>query len=789
MSKHDFPHRRALALAVAAAGLQLLTTAPATYAAEGVLEEVIVTATRRSTSIQDIPYNISAISGDMMERQLIVDQADLMRAMTGVSVVDRGYRNSGVVNAITIRGLNVDGAANGDFALNAVPSVGVYVNDTPLFANFLLKDIERVEVLRGPQGTLYGSGSLGGTVRYIMRAPDLSGFSGRLDGSASVTEGSDGYNWSSDGVVNIPLSERAALRLAAGTVQNDGIVDYVNVYVLDNQGLPAAPDGVLSDTAQYRKVEDADDVDIRYVRGSLLFEPDDDWRVLLSYQHQEDEIGSRRQPTEGLDGWGNNYGDLENGSIQLEPSSREVDLAALEIEVDLGFATLTSSTSYYDHSGDSVSENTGFYAQVGWLGAYYYNYPRPMASAVRSYEDEAFVQELRLVSTGEGPIDYLIGGFYMDQDRAATQDSYLRGFKRWATADGFGDLIADDQDFGYKGDESYTEMALFGELTWHITERWHATVGARWFDNDFEIDGEMLVGIWTEDIFRFRDRSHFEGDESDVLFKANLSWDIDDDTMLYGTISEGYRRGGANVAPVTGFFAENPVWQTYGSDSVVNYELGIKGNTQRLRYSAALFLVEWDDVQLNTATPNWGFFAAQNGDEAETRGIELELEGLIGERLSYNFGYTYLDAELTADMVRPDNGAVIAPDGTRLPGSAENTFSAALEYTQPLASGMSWRTNLGLYYQDESENAINQSSRFRQTLDDFTMLNLSTSLETDQWTATLWARNLTDEEGVTGVYKEEYMGTDPAQNYYGNGSKQLYSQPRTIGLSLGYRFE
>ncbi|MDZ7768444.1 MAG: TonB-dependent receptor plug domain-containing protein [Woeseiaceae bacterium] len=142
------------------------------------LEEIVVTATRRESSVLDIPYNISAISGTTLEEALVVDNWELMRNVAGASVVDRGYRNAGVINSIMIRGLNLDGSALGDYALNTVPTVSTYVNDTPIFANFILKDIERVEVLRGPQGTLYGSGSLGGTVRYIMREPDFEAFSG-----------------------------------------------------------------------------------------------------------------------------------------------------------------------------------------------------------------------------------------------------------------------------------------------------------------------------------------------------------------------------------------------------------------------------------------------------------------------------------------------------------------------------------------------------------------------------------------------------------------------------------
>ena len=136
------------------------------------LEEVIVTATSRAESTQDIPYNISAITGADIEAQNIVDSNELMRNIAGISVVDRGYRNQGHMNSIVIRGVNVDNGVNGDVGLSSVPTVATYVDNTPIFANFLLKDVERVEVLRGPQGTLYGSGALGGAVRYIMKKPD-----------------------------------------------------------------------------------------------------------------------------------------------------------------------------------------------------------------------------------------------------------------------------------------------------------------------------------------------------------------------------------------------------------------------------------------------------------------------------------------------------------------------------------------------------------------------------------------------------------------------------------------
>jgi len=298
----------ALAAAVTAACM----TAPAALQAQeddGVMEEILVTATRRETTIMDVPYNISTISGQALAEAQIFENADLMRQVAGAGVVDRGHRNQGVINSIMIRGLNIDGAALGDYALNTVPTVSTYVNDTPIYANFVIKDVERVEVLRGPQGSLYGSGSLGGTVRYIMNKPDPAEFDGSVFTWLSQTDGSEGTNYGGDFMLNIPMSETSAFRLAAGTLQGAGIVDYVNVYELDSEGLPVAPNGVLDPATSYREVEDADEVDITYARASFYFEPSDKFNALFSYQMQEDEIGGRRQQTDGLDGFGEAYSD------------------------------------------------------------------------------------------------------------------------------------------------------------------------------------------------------------------------------------------------------------------------------------------------------------------------------------------------------------------------------------------------------------------------------------------------------------------------------------------------
>ena len=797
MLSHEKSKRSALSLAIARALFAGTGIVGATAAAQGQavtpnreLEEIVVTATRRNENILDVPYNISAVSGESIALAQILDTPELLRSVPGVSMVDRGQRNAAVVNGIRIRGLNVDSAGLGDYALSSVATVSTYVGDTPLYANFLLKDIERVEVLRGPQGTLYGSGSLGGNVRYVMAQPKLGELSGSIGGSVSKVDGADSEGWAGDMTLNLPIGDKFALRFNLSRADYPGITDYVNLYVLDSNGIPVAPNGILDPAAEYYSKKNADSVEIWYGRASARWQPTDAVDVTLNYFFQQDDVGGRRQPTPGTDGYGRPYGKYENGSIQLEPSSRDVDLTSLEIDVDLGFATLTSSTAYYDHSGDSTSENTGFYAHAGFLG-FYYNYPRPMASALRTYEDKGFTEELRLVSQGDGPIDYVAGLWYQDQSLLATQDSFLRGFKAWwdTVAPGAADAVTGDQDFIYRRDESFQDFAVFGELTWHVTDRLRLTGGLRYFDNKSRND--TLIDLPAYASFSSLTEATFKSSENDVLFKANAAFDLTKDHLLYATISQGYRRGGSNAVPTVpppeGHYYEDPRWQVYKSDTVTNYELGVKGMLGSLRYDLGAFYIDWQKPQFNTATPNWGFFVVANGKSAKSSGIELELSGNFTDRLTYSFGYTYTDAQLTADFISPI-GTLIQVDGTRLPGAPETLLNAAIDYRMPLGSNYELITHLNTFYQSETRNSLDSDPRFDVTLKSFQIWDAAVTLAASKWSAVLWMKNLSNERGVTGVFTEAYMGTDPAVGYYGNGAKDLISLPRTVGLTMTYNF-
>ncbi|WP_304176399.1 TonB-dependent receptor [Phenylobacterium aquaticum] len=782
---------RSMLMATTAVSLSLMASQAlaeaAKPAADATVAEVVVTATRREERVLDVPYNISAVSGQAIDQAKVQSTAELLRTVPGVSVVDRGYRNQGVSNSIQIRGLNVDSAILGDYAVSAVAPVSSYVNDTPLFANFALKDVDRVEVLRGPQGTLYGSGSLGGTIRYILHAPELGQFGGKVSATTSQVTGSGGLGWAGDGTINIPLGDKVALRITGSIQDYPGLTDYVNIYKLDSTGAPVAPNGVLSSAAVYETKKDADTVNIKYGRAALRVQPAEWLDMTLSYARQSDDIGGRRQVTRGVDGYGHVYGKYDNGSVQLEPSSREVSLTALETTVDLGFATLTSSTSSYDHHGDSVSENTGYYAKNGWL-SFYYNFPRPMASAVRSYSDRAFIEEIRLVSQTKGPLDYVVGGFYEKQKLGATQASYLRGFKRWwdAAYPAFKAEVQSDQDFAYDRHEDFTDKALFGELTYHVNDRLQVTGGVRWFDNQSKSHTFMDVPVYTS--LSAPTNASFQKSDSKALYKANVSWKFGERGLAYATVSEGYRRGGANAVPTIGRYAEDARWQQYGPDRVVNYEAGLKGISHGITYNAALFYVDWKDIQINTVTPNWGFFVAQNGGTARSQGLEAQIDGRL-EGVHYSLGYTYTDAKLTENAYPPTGSLTpVARKGARLPGTAEHAVTFALDHAMTLSNGVVLTGRLNGYYQSATRNAVTTSTRLNVGLAPFQIWNTSATATFDKWSATLFVKNIFNADGVTGRFTEGYMGTDPADGYYGNGAKDLITLPRTVGLTLDYPF-
>ena len=339
------PHNPRVAASVAAilaAGAQLY--APPAAAAE--IDEIVVTATRRSESVSDVPYNISAIGGAEIANAGITDLQGLTHMIPGLVGPDLGPRAGNINDTLIIRGLNAS-AVNAENQDIAAPAVSTYVDETPLFVNLKMTDIARVEVLRGPQGTLYGSGSLGGTVRMIHNEPDPTSTSFDVSTRASKTENAANPNEAVDFIGNLPISDTMAFRASGGYERLAGFTDALSVAVLGPGAQPvlADPSNPLTSPPVFTEHRGIDWSNTWYARAALLWKPTDALKLTWSYQHQTDQSGgySQVQP-----------GDRYDQTLYMDqPGSFQTDLGAFDVSYDAGFATVSSSSSYTNQSAFS----------------------------------------------------------------------------------------------------------------------------------------------------------------------------------------------------------------------------------------------------------------------------------------------------------------------------------------------------------------------------------------------------------------------------------------------------
>ena len=239
--------------------------------------------------------------------------------------------------------------------------------------------------------------------------------------------------------------------------------------------------------------------------------------------------------------------------------------------------------------------------------------------------------------------------------------------------------------------------------------------------------------------------------------------------------------------PLVGTFAEDPDWQIYQADSVVNYEAGVKGRAGDITYDVSAFYVDWNNPQLNTATTNFGFFAVRNGESARTYGLEAAVDGYLGDSVRYQLGYAYINAELTGDILSPE-GVVLGFDGDRLPGVPEHMINWALTYDTPISDTWSLYLRTDGNYQSSTRNSIGTNETFNVPLEGFAFFNATATVSNGPWSVSAWVRNIINEEGVTGLFSEAFMGTAPESGYFGNGNKEFLSLPRTLGVTTTFVF-
>ena len=815
------------------------------------LEEVIVTAQRRTQNVQDIPYNISVVGAEDLQRTGTTGLNQLAHVVPGLTSVDAGPAARGNTNDLTLRGLRTDGPGgagnNGtDVPAQSVNSVSTYFGETPVFFPIALHDIDRVEVLRGPQGTLYGSGAQAGTIRFIPKRPAFDAFGGEVGASGSSTSGANGKgNGSIDAVLNMPLSTHLALRVVAGDERLAGFINQVALWQRDGAGpyAPASrsdPNDLYSGPVLGPERRGTNNSEQMYARAALRWQPADAWDVQFDYFHQHTTVddvqtsnptypgcvvnlaigrdcgtpADPRFPTSAFSVPAGGTYDATNAALQ--PYDDKLDLASLVGTVDMGLATFTSATSVYRDQSKATSEIVGNFVIPGVLNyldaysAYYHNYPRPLALETTPVNENSFTQEIRLVSNHGHKFDYVVGAFYRNQRVSSDTRQYLTGATDFIQAvtgtPPTGNAAAfPDLEFRYDRETRFVDEALFGELTYHVTSAWQFTGGARLFRQKFDGTAVELIPL-ADPVTDYGPTVHQS--VNDHVFKLNTSYELMPTTRIYATYSEGFRRGGANALPTSGGYASLPVYQTFAPDLAKNYEIGIKGTAfgQRLRYSADAFLIDLDTFQFALANLS-GIPGTFNGRTARSKGTELELQARITNRLSATLGHAYTDATVTKSVQLFDLGycldntgnlvygicpLVSLQSGALLPGVPKQTFSAALDYQQPLAHALSTAWSLNFHadfvYRDSAGSVIDPASRSYFVIPSSTMANASVALVAGSaWICTVFVNNVTNEAGYSGGRgtAKDPVTQLPLPNFT---ATRVVARPRTIGFRVGYKF-
>jgi outer membrane receptor protein involved in Fe transport len=790
-------------------------------AREGI-ETIQVTASRRTSTVQEAPLNITALDGDVMKDQNLGDLSDIARFVPGLSIPEQGARGG---NSIIVRGLNTNATGPGSDG----GTVATYFGEMPLAVDVRLIDVDRVEVLIGPQGTLYGAGSLGGAIRYIPKKAELDEKSFEFTVDAFSGGESDSLGNESSFVVNFPLiNDELAIRASVNYYKDPGFIDYS--YIVKEGGV-SNPDKI----ADTRKVKDANGEEVITSRIALRWMPNDWFDGTLTYLHQTQNVEGRTISNYKTLGEGNPLRDIigkyESAARYLEPEEDTDSLISLEMKMDLGFAELVSASGYSKNENIGQRDQTDLLLANPWS---YETFPSFSAFTRETGESNNFTQEIRLVSQSESNLSWIVGGYYNKSvlDNALSEE-YTPNYAAFAGSD-----RKDDLEYLQFSDGETIEKALFGELSYQVNDKLNVTVGARFYEYEIKAGSAFTLGLWNwkddliGDSLEFNPdkiiRTKSDGDGS--LFKLNVSYQFTSDVMGYATVSEGFRLGGTNgiaacpdPLPDGQTLCALPHEVSYEPDTTINYELGFKSTwfNNQFHFNAAIFNVEWDDAQVGgAATENGGLPYTTNAGTANSKGLEISSRAMLSDNLIAFATYSYAKAELTDDVLNlfskieefDSNGNTnyssharflavqseySGEDGDRLPGAPENQISFGLNYNTEVFDDKALDIIYGLTYQSDIITRAGLKSE-GEKLPGYALSNLSATVSGDAWSATLYIDNLFDKYAAASTrstgrdagfaeFPEERGNPNTVNMYRAYGHYVI--APRTIGVKFNYFFD
>jgi iron complex outermembrane recepter protein len=720
-------------------GLLALTgAAAAANAAEQIsLEEVIVTATRRAQEVQDVPASVAVVDPQEFAAGGLTSLSGVLKYVPGVNFNDGGAPGQG---SITMRGV-----AN----IFSTPSVGIYLDDIPYGsvtafaegANFaldaLLGEVERVEVIKGPQGTLFGAASMGGSVRYITKDPSLTDFGGRFSTDLSDTS-QGGFNQLYKAGIDLPLvNDKLALGVSGFYQDNDGFLD---------QAL--------------RPDDNVNDAQLRGYQATLLFRPAEPWRIKLNYQDQRSEFtGQNSVPFSAITGEPV-FGKYELSTAGEEPTEIEFELSSATIEYQGSWGTATLASSYQEFSQIAIVDLTRFFGPLvdAQVGAPPGTNTVPLDSRIST---DRWAHEFRLTSSNNEHLEWLVGLYYTKEESSNFQGA-----------------VASPSNFNLVTQQfpsNYEEKAAFGNLTYYFTPKFDATVGVRLSSNDM---GVLFSGTGFLAGPNLPEQT-VSDDVQTYLF--NMRYRPNDDMSLYFRAANGYRPASANlplIDPSTGDILSVPFVK---ADTLWSYELGAKGNLSdtAFGYDVAVYLIKWKDLQVFRSFQGVNVGGNADSDVTAT-GVEATLTYQPSSAFNLAASLAYSQSELDEDD--PSIGGL---EGEQLPGIPEWTFSLSGNYDFMLGS-LDAFVGGGVSYQDSRNTSFDGGvgnggvviapPNRNFTTDDYVTADLRTGVTWGRYKLSLYATNLFDE------YAFQRATTTGTQ---GNAA---IVRPRTIGVVFNADF-
>ena len=767
-----------------------------------VIEEIIVTATKRAESMQDIPFAVQALGADALDDLDINNFSDYVQQLPNVTFAGRGPGQ----NDIYIRGIATGrGSLFQSGGIGAGPTVAFYMDEAPLTSSgrnidVYVTDIDRIEVLPGPQGTLYGASSQAGTVRLISNKPDPSEFAAGIELMLSGTEDGE-ESWGAEGFLNIPIVEdKFAIRIAAYNVEYGGYIDNVpgtlsynlNPAIADGS-TPLAPGAEIRVASNDSLVED-DFNDSTYTgaRVSGTFFINDDWELNVGYMTQELE-------TDGVFDYSPGVGDLQVQRFNTDFLDDQFDQVNWTLQGRLGELDIVYAGSFLNREIEQRMDYVGgislsffpFYNCV-YNGIGEITLCEEPDARFHGIQDSDDTQHEFRISTDPARTLHFIGGVYYDKSEGGVSQEWEYHSPQiqppgleWAPnaphsqATHFNPNTRDPEVAFFNDLSNEAEqIAFFGELTYRFNDSWSGTLGLRNYDIDIIPRGS----------FNFASRGPVDGDgggsldsftpanESDTIGKFTLNYTPNDDVLLYATFSQGFRRGGFNRGGevfniVTGELAFPAFFE---SDTIDNYEIGWKTTLAdgRLQFNGAAYFIDWTDVQIDIFDADlFGILLfTANAGEAEVTGVEGDLTWYPTEQFSLSGAFSFNDTELTSRFPTASN---LFPAGTDLPLSPSFQGNISGRYDFQLG-GMDAYAQLAVRHTGSTFTTLVVSNA--ENLDSYTIADASFGLSMDRWNVRVFVNNLTDERSeLFKTIQDEIRRT-------------VTSRPRTLSVKLSLDF-